>query len=56
MPMQAPLKTGKESTWNEEERRRVVGFFDLLLKLDRKQNPELYKNNRENKNTSPRCK
>jgi len=29
--------------WTEEERDRVVGFFSLLLKMDRKQNPDLYK-------------
>jgi len=29
--------------WTEEERDRVVGFFSLLLKMDKKQNPDLYK-------------
>jgi hypothetical protein len=29
--------------WTEEERDRVVGFFNLLLKMDRKQNPDRYK-------------
>ncbi len=28
--------------WTDEERSRIVGFFDLLLKMDRKQNPHLY--------------
>ncbi|PIR04732.1 MAG: hypothetical protein COV57_02920 [Candidatus Liptonbacteria bacterium CG11_big_fil_rev_8_21_14_0_20_35_14] len=29
--------------WTEEERNRVVGFFSLLLKMDRRQNPDRYK-------------
>lgn len=37
--------------WTEEERDRVVGLFQLLLKIDKKQNPDLYKTvrNRQNK-------
>ena len=30
--------------WTQEERDRVVGLFDLLLKMDKKQNPDKYKN------------
>lgn len=26
----------------QEERDRVFGFFDLLIKIDKRQNPELY--------------
>lgn len=29
--------------WIKEERDRVVGLFDLLIKMDKKQNPDLYK-------------
>jgi len=29
--------------WTEEERDRVVGLFRLLLKIDKRQNPDLYK-------------
>jgi len=29
--------------WTEEERDRVVGLFQLLLKIDKRQNPDLYK-------------
>jgi hypothetical protein len=29
--------------WTEEERDRVVGLFDLLIKMDKEQNPDLYK-------------
>jgi len=29
--------------WTKEELDRAVGFFGLLLKMDRKQNPDLYK-------------
>lgn len=37
--------------WNDEERDRIVGFFSLLLKIDRRENPELYENNRETETT-----
>lgn len=34
----------KESdNWTEEERKRVVAVFEWLLKEDKKQNPELYR-------------
>lgn len=29
--------------WTQEERDRIVGLFDLLLKMDKKQNPDSYK-------------
>jgi len=29
--------------WTDEERSRIVGFFALLLKVDRRTNPHLYK-------------
>jgi len=29
--------------WNEEEKQRIVGFFALLLKVDKRVNPHLYK-------------
>ena len=28
--------------WTQEELDRVVGVFELLLKMDKKQNPHLY--------------
>jgi len=31
------------TNWTEEERDRIVGLFDLLIKIDKKQNPDLYK-------------
>lgn len=31
------------NSWTEEERDRIVGFFQLLLKIDKRQNPDLYK-------------
>jgi hypothetical protein len=34
---------GDPNNWTEEERDRVVGFFQLLLKIDKRQNPDLYK-------------
>ena len=29
--------------WLEEDWRNIIGFFDLLLKIDRRNNPHLYK-------------
>ena len=29
--------------WTQEERDIIVGLFDLLLKMDKKQNPDAYK-------------
>ena len=31
------------NNWTEEERDRVAGLFDLLIKMDKKQNPDPYK-------------
>lgn len=39
-----------EVAWTEEERVRIVGAFDLLLKMDRKQNPHLYEIKKETSN------
>jgi hypothetical protein len=30
-------------SWTEEERDRVVGLFRLLLRIDKRQNPDLYR-------------
>jgi len=37
--------------WTEEERDRIASFFQLLLKIDKRQNPGLYKTvgNRQNR-------
>jgi len=45
------LNNSSQIDWNDEERDRIVGFFSLLLKVDRRENPELYENNRETKTT-----
>lgn len=43
--------------WTKEECARIVGVFNLLLEMDRKQNPHLYEikketnNRRDKKNT-----
>lgn len=38
------MMSKKESdNWTEEERKRVVAVFEWLLKEDKKQNPELYR-------------
>lgn len=31
------------TNWTNEEQDRVAGLFDLLIKMDKKQNPDLYK-------------
>ena len=31
------------NNWTDEERDRFVGLFDLLIKMDKEQNPNLYK-------------
>ena len=36
--------------WTKEERDRVVGFFNLLLQIDKRQNPNLYKTTRDKRN------
>jgi len=38
-------------TLDEEARRNLVGFFALLLKVDKRNNPHLYANNRSSNNT-----
>lgn len=32
----------KNTEWNKEERDNVVGAFQILLEMDKKQNPENY--------------
>lgn len=29
--------------WNQEEKDRIVGAFKILIEMDKKQNPELYR-------------
>jgi hypothetical protein len=36
--------------WTEEERDRVVGFFQLLLQVDKRQNPDLYRKSKNSHN------
>ncbi len=31
------------NNWSKEERDRIVGLFDLLIKIDKRQNPDRYK-------------
>jgi hypothetical protein len=35
-----------------EDRQSLVGFFELLLQIDRRVNPNLYENNRDPDNTN----
>lgn len=44
-------KTGKEPTYQEaaEGVDNLVGFFDLLLKIDRRINPKNYEQNKSRK-------
>ena len=41
---------GNPNNWNKEERNRVVSLFVLLIKMDKKQNPDLYKKSKEGEN------
>lgn len=41
------METKKKVEWTKEERDRIVGFFDLLIKVDKRQNPHLYKKQNE---------
>lgn len=36
------MKKRKPSEWTQEERDRIVGFFALLIKVDKRTNPHLY--------------
>jgi len=36
------------ATLEPDEKRNLLGFFDLLLKVDRRVNPNLYKKNANN--------
>lgn len=40
-------KEGQDDSFDFEARNNLVGFFDLLLKVDKRVNPHLYKNNNE---------
>ncbi len=37
------IANGKNIKWNEEERRNIVGAFQILLDIDKRMNPYLYK-------------
>jgi hypothetical protein len=44
------VKNNKLSKWTNEERDRIVGAFQILLKADKKQNPHLYEIKKETSN------
>jgi len=44
------VKNNKVPNWTNEERERIVGAFQILLKADKKQNPHLYEIKKENRN------
>ena len=33
--------------WTKEERDRVVGLFEMLIEMDKKQNPDLYNHKKD---------
>lgn len=39
--------TNPAMRWPNDEKDRLVGFLSLLLKIDQRENPELYENNEE---------
>lgn len=43
-------KNGKEKQLDFEAKQNLLGFFSLLLQVDRRNNPERYKENNDNKN------
>ncbi len=46
--MKKKIITVKDSEeWTEEETQNIVGFFDLLLKIDMQHNPEKYKKSKK---------
>ncbi len=48
------IETKKTADWNEEEKRNIVGVFELLLKVDKRIHPENYKKQEKTNATSPR--
>lgn len=44
------VKNSKVPNWTSEERDRIVGAFQILLRADRKQNPHLYEIKKETSN------
>lgn len=36
------ITTKDPKEWTEEETQNIVGFFDLLLKIDKRNNPKKY--------------
>ncbi len=43
---------GKKSKFTFEERQRLLGFFSILLKVDKRINPDYYKPKQNNDNES----
>ena len=45
-----PVKKPKKSLdWSEDQKRNIVGVFEILIEMDKKQYPENYKNERIDK-------
>jgi len=44
--------SGKLKLRNFEAKQNLLGFFSLLLKIDKRNNPHLYKNNEDNRDTN----
>ena len=44
------LYKDKRTEWTEEERQNIVGVFQILLDVDRRINPHLYKKRKQTKN------
>jgi len=45
-------KSGKISKFTFEEQQRLLGFFSILLKTDKRLHPEFYKANQDKKHES----
>lgn len=46
------IKSNKNLNENFEAGQNLTGFFRLLLEIDKRNNPNLYENNRDTNNTN----
>lgn len=49
---QMEIKSNKNLNENFEAGQNLTGFFRLLLEIDKRNNPNLYENNRDTNNTN----
>ena len=54
MKVDGKKETKKPKDWDEEEKRNIVGLFELLLKVDKRIHPENYKKIEKQNDTTPK--